>query len=198
MNAGRGIAHSERTAPELRTTGSPLYGLQAWVALPADKEESEPTFDHYPKASLPTIEGEGKQVRVIAGALLGQRSPAKMHSDLFYADARLDAGASLPLDPEYEERGLHLLDGEIEIAGDRFEPGRLLVFRPGDRITIKALTPARFALLGGASMDGPRHLWWNFVSSRKERIEQAKEDWKAGRFGTIPGDDKEFIPLPEN
>jgi redox-sensitive bicupin YhaK (pirin superfamily) len=197
MNAGRGIAHSERTAPATRASGSPLFGLQAWVALPADKEESEPTFDHYPKDSLPLIEGGDAQVRIVAGSLFGERSPARTHSELFYADARLDTGASLPLDPEYEERGLYLVEGEIEIAGDRFEAGRLLVFRPGDRITIRAVSPARFMLLGGAAMDGPRHIWWNFVSSRQERIEQAKEDWKAGRFGTVPGDDKEFIPLPE-
>lgn len=197
MSAGRGIAHSERTAPDLRASGSPLFGLQAWVALPADKEETDPTFDHYAKSELPTLDGEGKDVRVVAGSLFGKRSPAKVLSDLFYVDARLDAGASIPLDPEYEERGAYITEGEIEIAGDRFGAGRLLVFRPGDRITIRAVTPARFMLLGGASLDGPRHLWWNFVSSRKDRIEQAKEDWKAGRFGTVPGDDKEFIPLPD-
>ncbi|MBN8606253.1 MAG: pirin family protein [Caulobacterales bacterium] len=197
MSAGRGIAHSERTAPDLRAAGSPLFGLQAWVALPADKEESDPTFAHYGKAELPMIEGEGKDVRVIAGALYGQRSPAAVFSELFYADVQLSEGASLPIDPEYEERGLYVSEGEIDIAGDRFEAGRLLVFKPGDRITIKAVRPSRFMLLGGASLDGPRHMWWNFISSRKDRIEQAKEDWKAGRFGTVPGDDKEFIPLPE-
>jgi redox-sensitive bicupin YhaK (pirin superfamily) len=198
MSAGRGIAHSERTAPDVRAGAHPLFGLQAWVALPADKEESEPTFAHYGKAELPTIEGEGKNVRIIAGALYGQRSPAAVLSDLFYADVQLGAGATLPLDPEYEERGLYISEGEIEIAGDRFESGRLLVFKPGDRITIKANRPSRFMLLGGASLDGPRHMWWNFVSSRKDRIEQAKEDWKAGKFGTVPGDDKEFIPLPDH
>jgi redox-sensitive bicupin YhaK (pirin superfamily) len=133
----------------------------------------------------------------LAGSVFGARSPVHVLSDLFYADVALGAGASLPLDPEHEERALYLVEGEVEIAGDRFEPGRLLVFRPGDRMTIKAITPARFMLLGGAALDGPRHMWWNFVSSRKDRIEQAKEDWKAGRFGTVPGDDAEFIPLPE-
>ena len=136
-------------------------------------------------------------MRVIAGSLYGKASPVKTYSEMFYADAQLSAGATLPLGAEHEERGLYLTSGEIEIAGDRFEKGRLLVFRPGDAVTIKALTPARFLLLGGANL-GPRHLWWNFVSSRKERIEQAKEDWKAGRFGTVPGDDKEFIPLPDH
>ncbi len=145
---------------------------------------------------LPVIEEGGKVVRVIAGSLYGKSSPVKTYSEMFYADAQLSAGATLPLGAEHEERGLYLTSGEIEVAGDKFEPGRMLIFRPGDAITIKALTPARFLLLGGANL-GARHIWWNFVSSRKERIEQAKEDWKAGRFGTVPGDDKEFIPLPE-
>lgn len=196
MNAGRGIAHSERTAPEVRATGSPIAGIQSWVALPEAQEESEPFFRHHGVNELPVIEEGGCVVRVIAGSLYGERSPVKTYSDMFYADAQLGAGASLPLGAEHEERGLYLMSGEIEIAGDRFERGRLLVFRPGDHITIKALSPARFMLLGGAPL-GSRHIWWNFVSSRKERIEQAKEDWKAGRFGLIPGDDREFIPLPE-
>lgn len=196
MNAGRGIAHSERTRAELRETGSPIGGIQSWVALPEAHEESEPFFKHHAKAELPVIEEGGKVVRVIAGALYGKSSPVKTYSEMFYADAQLEAGAMLPLDAQHEERGLYLVSGEIEIAGDKFERGKLLVFRPGDTVTIKALTPTRFMLLGGANL-GPRHIWWNFVSSCKERIEQAKEDWKAGRFGTVPGDDKEFIPLPE-
>lgn len=196
MNAGRGIAHSERTRAELRTTGSPIAGIQSWVALPEAHEESAPFFKHHAQSELPTIDEAGKHARIIAGSLWGQRSPVETYSEMFYADVRLDAGASAPLDAEHEERGLYLVAGEIEIAGDRFARGRLLVFRPGDAITIKAVTPARFMLLGGANL-GPRHIWWNFVSSRKERIEQAKEDWKAGRFGVVPGDDAEFIPLPD-
>lgn len=196
MNAGSGIAHSERTAPDLRATGSPIAGIQSWVALPQAHEESAPHFAHHGVGELPTIEESGKQVRVIAGKLYGAQSPAKTFSDMFYADVQLAEGLSVPLDAEYEERGLYLTHGEIEIAGDRFTAGRLLVFRPGDRITIQAVSPARFMLLGGAAMDGPRHIWWNFVSSRRERIEQAKEDWRAGKFGTVPGDDVEFIPLP--
>ena len=197
MNAGRGIAHSERTAPELRVTGSPIAGIQSWVALPEAHEESAPFFKHHAVSELPVIEEGGKIVRVVAGSLYGKTSPVQTYSEMFYADAQLGAGASLPLGAEHEERGLYLTEGEIEIAGDRFTRGRLLIFRPGDAITIKALTPARFMLLGGANL-GARHIWWNFVSSRKERIEQAKEDWKAGRFGTVPGDDKEFIPLPDH
>jgi hypothetical protein len=196
MSAGRGIAHSERTAPGVRASGGPVSGLQAWVALPASQEESAPSFVHHPKASLPIVETPGAEVRVIAGSAYGARSPVQVLSELFYADARLDAGASLPLDAEQEERALYLVEGEIEIAGDRFAPGRLLVFRPGDAMTIAALQPSRFMLLGGAALDGPRHMWWNFVSSRKERIEQAKEDWKAGRFGAVPNDETEYIPLP--
>jgi redox-sensitive bicupin YhaK (pirin superfamily) len=196
MNAGRGIAHSERTAPELRATGAPIAGIQSWVALPEQHEESEPFFKHHDEAELPLIEEGGKRVRIIAGALYGKTSPVKAYSEIFYADARLDAGASLPLDAEHEERGLYLVGGELDVAGDVFQPGRLIVFRPGDRITVNARTPARLMLLGGAAL-GERHIWWNFVSARKERIEQAKEDWKAGRFGAVPGDDKEFIPLPD-
>ncbi len=197
MNAGRGIAHSERTRAELRETGSPIAGIQSWVALPEAHEESDAFFKHHGVGELPVIEEAGKVVRVIAGSLYGKASPVKTYSEMFYADAQLDVSASLPLGAEHEERGLYLTAGEIEIAGDRFEKGRMLIFRPGDAVTIKALTPARFLLLGGTSL-GSRHIWWNFVSSRKERIEQAKEDWKAGRFGTVPGDDKEFIPLPDH
>ena len=197
MNAGRGIAHSERTAPELRATGSPIAGIQSWIALPQAHEESDPFFAHHGEAELPSLEEGGKHVRVIAGKLYGKTSPVKTYSQMFYADARLDAGATLPLDTDHEERALYTIDGEIEIAGDVFGPNQLLVFRPGDAICVKAKTPARFMALGGDAMDGPRHVWWNFVSSRKERIEQAKEDWRAGRFGKVPGDDKEFIPLPE-
>ncbi|MGD9814579.1 MAG: pirin family protein [Hyphomonadaceae bacterium] len=196
MNAGRGIAHSERTRAKLRATGSPIAGIQSWVALPEAHEESAPFFKHHAQRELPVLDEGGARARVIAGSLWGKASPVQTYSEMFYADVQLDAGASVPLDATYEERGLYLTHGEIEIAGDRFERGRLLIFRPGDAITVKALTPARFMLLGGANL-GPRHIWWNFVSSRKERIEQAKEDWRAGRFGAVPGDETEFIPLPE-
>jgi len=197
MNAGRGIAHSERTAPDLRATGSAIAGIQSWVALPETQEESAPFFRHHAESELPLIEGEGKSVRVIAGELYGERSPVETYSAMFYADARLEAGASAPLDTNHEERGIYLISGAIEIGGQTHEAGRLLYFRPGVPVTIRARTPARFMLLGGAPL-GPRHIWWNFVSSRKERIEQAKEDWKAGRFGVVAGDDMEFIPLPDH
>jgi redox-sensitive bicupin YhaK (pirin superfamily) len=197
MTAGRGIVHSERTGPEVRARGGAVSGLQTWVALPADAEETDPAFAHHGAAELPLIADADKTVRLIAGSLYGRTSPARTLSDLFYADAILKAGASLPLDAEHEERAIYTVAGDITIAGQSFGPGQLLVLRPGDRISIKAKTAARFMLLGGATMDGPRYIWWNFVSSRKERIEQASAEWKAGRFAKVPGDEKEFIPLPD-
>ena len=197
MTAGRGIVHSERTAPEHRVTGEPLHGLQCWVALPADNEEIEASFAHVSSGELPVVSDHGKSVRVVAGRFLGAHSPVQTLHDTLFAEATLSAGAAIPFDATTEERALYVVDGEIDIAGDRFTPGRLLVFRPGDAITVAATTDARVAFVGGAAMDGPRHIWWNFVSSRKDRIEQAKADWKAGRFDTVPGDDAEFIPLPE-
>jgi hypothetical protein len=196
MTAGRGIVHSERSDSELRKRRQRLYGIQIWVALPKQHEETAPDFTHYPAQSLPVIEGEGKTVRVIAGSMFGKASPVKTFSALFYGDAVCRPGASLALENEHEERAIYLLEGNVEIAGEIFEPGRLLVFSSGDEIIIKAPSAARILLFGGEPLDGPRHLWWNFVSSSPERIEQAKADWKAARFPPVPGD-AEFIPLPE-
>ena len=198
MTAGRGIAHSERTDQVLRARSNRLFGIQSWVALPKDAEETAPGFVHHPAASLPLVEDGGVRLRLVAGAGWGLAAPVAVSSPLFYADAVLAPGSALPLPEEHEERAAYVLDGEIEVAGDRFEPGRMLVFRAGDRIALRAgPRGARVLLLGGAAMDGPRHLFWNFVSSSRERIEQAKADWKAGRFGKVPGDEAEFIPLPE-
>ncbi len=196
MTAGRGIAHSERTSAEHRAGGEHLHGLQCWVALPAGDEEMAPVFNHIGGDRLPVVSGEGKTARIVAGQLFGANSPVATLSDTFFADVSLSAGASLPLDADYEERAIYIVSGEIEIAGDRFTEGRLLVFKPGDRITVKAARDSRIVCLGGAPADGPRHIWWNFVSSRKDRIEQAKADWKAGRFARVPGE-TEFIPLPD-
>lgn len=196
MTAGRGIAHSERTAPDHRRDGEPLHGLQCWVAMPAALEESAPAFIHHDAAELPVEAGEGKTVRVIAGSLYGKTSPLVTPSPTIFADVTLAAGARLPLDADAEERAIYVVSGEIDILGDRFSAGQLLVFRPGDRITVTAAAPTRLAILGGAAMDGPRHIWWNFVSSRKDSIEAAKADWKSGRFDAVPGD-AEFTPLPE-
>jgi redox-sensitive bicupin YhaK (pirin superfamily) len=198
MTAGRGIAHSERTDPELRLRGSRLFGIQSWVALPKAAEETTPAFAHHPGASLPLIEDRGMRLRLIAGEGWGSRAPVTVSSPLFYADAVLAAGASLPLPDGHEERAAYILEGEVELASDRFAPGRMLVFRTGDRLAMRAgPRGARVLLLGGAAMDGPRYLFWNFVASSRERIEQAKADWQAGRFGKVPGDETEFIPLPE-
>jgi redox-sensitive bicupin YhaK (pirin superfamily) len=197
MSAGRGIVHSERTAPHHRNEGEPIHGLQCWVALPATEEEGAPGFFHHDSAALPLVSDTGRTARVVAGSAYGERSPVVTPMDTLFVDVTLAAGTSLPIDAATEERAIYLISGEVEIAGDRFTAGRLLVFRPGDAITVTAASDAHLMLLGGAAMDGPRHIWWNFVSSRKERIEQAKADWKAARFDTVPGDDKEFIPLPE-
>jgi redox-sensitive bicupin YhaK (pirin superfamily) len=196
MTAGRGIAHSERTGPALRASGSALAGIQSWIALPKAHEEADPEFVHYPRTDLPVREGEGIALRLIAGAGFGLKAPVAVFSDMFYADAVLDEGARFTLPAEYEERAIYVAMGRIEIAGQGYESGQLLVFRPGDAIDLRATAASRILLLGGEPMDGPRHIWWNFVSSSKDRIEQAKGDWKAGRFGAVP-DDAEFIPLPE-
>jgi redox-sensitive bicupin YhaK (pirin superfamily) len=197
MTAGRGIVHSERTPPQHRREGEPIHGLQCWVALPAAEEERAPGFSHHDSAGLPVVRQNGTTVRVVAGSIFGERSPVETLMETLFADVTLAAGTALPFDNTFEERAAYLVSGEVEIAGDRFAAGRLLIFRPGDAITLTAASDAHIVLLGGAAMDGPRHIWWNFVSSRKERIEQAKNDWKLARFDTVPGDDKEFIPLPE-
>jgi redox-sensitive bicupin YhaK (pirin superfamily) len=198
MTAGRGIVHSERTGAETRATGSPIHGLQMWVALPAAKEEMEAGFAHYEAGGFPLISEDGKSIRVVVGSLYGARSSVATVHETMFADVGLRAGAALPIDADHEERAIYLIDGEIEIAGDRFGAGQLLVFKPGDKIALKAARDCHLVLLGGAPMDGPRHIWWNFVSSRKDRIEQAKADWKAGHFQKVPGDEIEYIPLPEN
>jgi len=197
MTAGQGIVHSERTGAERRATGGLLHGLQCWVALPATKEEMPPAFAHHATEEFPVVRDNGKTVRVVVGSLYGARSPVSTTSETIFGDVTLKRGASLPLEADHEERAIYVVDGEIDIAGDRFAAGRLLVFRPGDRITVDAITDAHIVIVGGAPMDGPRHIWWNFVSSRKDRIEQAKAEWQAGHFGKVPGDEIEFIPLPE-
>jgi redox-sensitive bicupin YhaK (pirin superfamily) len=196
MTAGRGIAHSERTPDLQRKMGQKMLGLQSWIALPANKEEIAPTFQHYAAEDLPLVSDRGLSARVIAGTAFGATSPVAMVSPWFYVEVTAEEGARVPLDSDHEERAVYLVDGEVEIAGESYEGPRLLVFRPGDAITVRALSPARVLLLGGEPMDGPRHIWWNFVSSSKERIEQAKADWKSGRFDSIPNE-HEFIPLPE-
>ena len=197
MNAGRGIVHSERTDEERRRRGQRLFGLQTWVALPEAQEEGDPDFVHHGATELPVIQDGGVKVRLIAGAAFGARSPLATASETLYADVQLDPGARFAVEPSVTERALYTISGEIEVAGQSYAPAQLLVLRPGDQIVVRARSAARVMLFGGEPMEGPRWIWWNFVSSRKERIEQAQEEWRRGRFDTVPGDESDFIPLPE-
>jgi redox-sensitive bicupin YhaK (pirin superfamily) len=196
MTAGRGIVHSERTPEELRGSPMSISGLQTWIALPEDKEEVAPAFENTGRAQLPLFDADGVSGRVVIGSFSGMRSPVRTASDTLYADVRLAAGARVAIPADAEERAIYVLDGDVEISGDMFPPDRLLVFRPGDDIVVGSARGAHFMLFGGASLGSPRHIWWNFVSSSKERIEQAKQEWRSGRFDIVPGDEEEFIPLP--
>lgn len=197
MTAGRGIVHSERTPEELRGAPMSISGLQTWLALPDDKEEVAPVFENTAASRLPEIGTEGVGGRVVIGDFAGLRSPVKTASDTLYADLRLAPGAKVKIPADAEERAIYTLEGDVSISGDVFPAERLLVFRPGDEIVVSSERGAHFMLFGGASLGSKRYIWWNFVSSSKERIEQAKEEWKTGRFDIVPGDEKEFIPLPE-
>lgn len=202
MVAGNGVTHSERTSEVTRQSPSSLFGIQTWIALPEEREDDPAMFEHHGKDALPLLEGEGKEVRLILGEAWGARAPVTMLSETFYADVVLQPGARLPMPDNHEDRGLYVVQGAVEIAGDVFEPGQMMVFRPGDAITVTAgVQGARLMALGGATLNGPRYISWNFVSSSREKIEAAKADWVAGdwahgRFQLPPGDTEEFIPLP--
>ncbi|MBI5013712.1 MAG: pirin family protein [Methylocystis sp.] len=196
MTAGRGIVHSERTPPGPRAAGQQMLGVQSWLALPLEHEETEPSFQHFSADVLPAVDDRGVFARVIAGEAFGAKSPVETLSEWFYVELRLAVGASAPIDADYEQRALYLVDGAIEIAGERFDEPQLLIFSPGAAITIRAVADARMMLLGGAPLEGRRYLWWNLVASRRDRIEEAKRAWREGRFPSVPGD-AEFIPLPE-
>ncbi|MDO5631026.1 MAG: pirin family protein [Paracoccus sp. (in: a-proteobacteria)] len=202
MVAGRGVTHSERTSSAARHGPHSLYGIQTWVALPEDQEDMAPSFEHHSKETLPVIEAEGVTAKLILGNAYGEQAPAKMYSETFYLDVVLIPGARFPLPDDHEDRGLYITEGQVSIAGQTFDAGQMMVFRPGDRITVAAGPQgARLMALGGATLNGPRHIWWNFVASSKERIEHAKEEWRAGRWGQglfdLPRNDRdEFIPLP--
>lgn len=196
MSAGRGIVHSERTPDAARAAGHDLFGIQAWVALPRAQEESAPAFAHFGAAELPMLSDGGLSMRLIAGEFAGRRSPVALPMATLYADAELSPGATLLLDAWYPERAIHVVEGAIEIDGVRVDAGEMVVLREGDPVVVRAIFESRLMLLGGESADAPRHIWWNFVSSSAGRIEQAKEDWRAGRFSMVPGD-AELIPLPE-
>ena len=197
MTAGSGIVHSERSPAELRPNGPSLYGMQTWLALPDGKEELAPAFEHVDGSELPLVEDKGVAARVLMGTLWGRTAGVTQHSGTIYADIILDAGATIPIDSEADERAVLVVEGDTSLDGDRLEPFILYVLAPGEAMTLKASSPARIMLLGGEAFSTQRHVFWNFVSSSRDRINQAKEDWKAGRFPLVPGDDKEFIPLPE-
>jgi redox-sensitive bicupin YhaK (pirin superfamily) len=196
MTAGRGIVHSERTGPATRATGHRLHGIQSWVGLPTKDEEAPPEFQNVAMRDLPSAERDGATLRLVVGRAYGIVSPVKVFSDIFYADARLAAGAELAMPEEHIERAAFVVDGRVECGGETFARGDMILFDEGERAVLTADAPARVMLLGGAALDGPRHIWWNFVASDKARIERAKEEWREGRFAAIPGDDREFIPLP--
>ena len=196
MTAGRGIVHSERTRDEVRDQPSTVFGIQSWIALPKDQEECDPGFFHHPADTLPVISQPGMDMRLIAGSAYGETSPVETTSPMFYLDVHTDAGVTLDITNEYAERAVYIVAGDIQLDGTSYGENEMLVLNPDADIDVTASSGTRFMLLGGDPIDGERHIWWNFVSSSKERIEHAKDDWKSGRFGTIDGDD-EFIPLPE-
>jgi redox-sensitive bicupin YhaK (pirin superfamily) len=203
MVAGHGITHSERTDDATQADPMPFFGIQTWVALPEGAEDSAPLFQHVGQADLPLLEAEGKTARLILGTAYGETAPVRTASEMFYVDAVLQPGAAIPLPDEHEDRGVYVSEGSVTVAGTTYEAGRMMVFRPGDRLSLTAgPAGARLMLLGGATLEGPRYIWWNFVASSKERIEAAKQawregDWDNGRFRLPPDDNAEFTPLPD-
>jgi len=195
MTAGRGIVHSERTPAAERAAGGTAHGMQTWVALPRAHEETAPSFHHFAAAQLPRQERAGALVRVIAGRAYGEESPVRVFADTLNVAIDLAADAELDLDHGHAERALYILQGQAQLDGADLPEKHLVVPGAGAGRRLRALTPVKAMLLGGEPLDGHRHLWWNFVSSSRERIEQARQDWAQGRFGRVPGDD-EFIPLP--
>ena len=197
MTAGRGIVHSERSPENLRGKAHSISGLQTWLALPDNQEEMAPVFSHTTRGALPAFSADGIAGRTIIGAYEGYVSPVAVPTDTLYADLTLAPGAAAPLAADWEERAVYVLSGALDVAGDVFPADQLLVFRPGDAITLKAGSEGcHIMVFGGAALGSKRYIWWNFVSSSKERIEQAKEEWRTGRFDIVPGDEEEFVPLP--
>lgn len=199
MTAGRGIVHSERSGPDFRASGGTMFGFQAWLALPQALEETDPGFQHVGATAIPELSDTGTQIRLLAGDYGGSRSPTRIFSDTLYADVVLESGARFRVDSAHIERAIYLIDGEIEVEGlnGHFVGDQLIVFKPGAEIVLRSHGPSRLMLLGGEPLDGERHIFWNFVSSRRERIDQAADDWRARRFPGVPGE-TEFIPLPES
>lgn len=197
MTAGRGIVHSERTPEESRGAPMSVSGLQTWLALPDAQEEIAPTFENTAKTALPEFDGDGITGRVIMGTFHGASAPVRQHHETLYVDVRIAPGAVLEIPPDAEERAIYVLSGKVTITGETFEENNLMVLRPGDRVEVASEAGAHVMVFGGASLGSRRHIWWNFVSSSRERIEQAKQEWKTGRFDIVPGDSEERIPLPE-
>jgi redox-sensitive bicupin YhaK (pirin superfamily) len=200
MLAGRGIVHSERTGDQVRATGGRLHGIQSWVALPRAQEQAQPAFHHHPAASLPRLQRPGADIHVVAGHAYGARSPVGVLSPTLYVAATVESGAVLEVDTDHPERAVYVVEGEIAAGERRFAAGTMIVLRPGPA-ALRALAPARLVVVGGSPLDGERQIWWNFVSSSTEQMEQAKRDWRErnlARFPQVPGDEREFIPLPES
>jgi redox-sensitive bicupin YhaK (pirin superfamily) len=197
MTAGSGIVHSERSPADVRPGGPELSGIQTWLAMPSAKEEVDPAFEHVAMDRLPVVETKGAKARVVMGSLWGATSPVTCHSETIYADIALGTGSSVPIDPSAEERALYVAEGDADLDGQPLEPRVLYVLRPGISATLRSFGGGHVMLCGGAALDGPRHVWWNFVSSRRGRINQAKDDWRAQRFPVVPDDAIDRIPLPE-
>jgi redox-sensitive bicupin YhaK (pirin superfamily) len=197
MTAGRGIVHSERSPADTRAAGPAFYGMQTWLALPDGREEIDPAFEHVAADALPLIEDGATSIRVLMGSLWGKTAATTCHAPTIYADMMLAAGAAVPIDAEADERAVLVTEGAATLDGAALDPFTLYVLAPGQAMTLRAGTATRAMLLGGGAFTTPRHAWWNFVSSSRDRINEAKADWKAGRFPLVPGDDKEFIPIPE-
>lgn len=198
MTAGRGIVHSERTRPEVRASGQRLHGIQSWVALPREFEEVAPSFRHHPADTLPVVEADGVTLRVVAGYAFGEHSPVQTCSDTLYVDVQMKAGSDFKVGAEHQERAVHVCAGTAEIAGETIEAGSMAILKEGREVVIKSQDASRIMLLGGDKLDGGRLIWWNFVASNQARIERAKSDWAEGRFPRVPGDEEEFIPLPDD
>jgi len=197
MTAGKGIVHSERSPADIRAAGPSLYGMQTWLALPDGKEELDPAFDHVPGDGLPLVETSGASARVLMGTLWGATAATPQHSPTIYADIELGSGGSIPIDAEADERAVMVVGGTAELDGAALDPFTLYVLRPGHAATLSSASGGKVMLIGGGAFATQRHVFWNFVSSSRDRINQAKDDWKSRRFPLIPGDDQEFIPLPE-
>ena len=197
MTAGSGIAHSERTGPDVRRRKSRTHGIQLWVALPKESEESDPEFHHHPGDTLPEVSYDRCRIRLLVGEAWGEASPVRTHSPMVYADAVLEVGGVVTMPDNQPEMAAYLVEGSVRVGAETFDTPRMLVFDGGNATRIEALEPTRMILLGGAGLDGPRFIWWNFVSSSQARIERAKRDWKEGRFPKVGGDTDEFVPLPE-